>query len=324
VKRFARTLALGAWLLGTAVTEGAAAVGLGLHAGRDDTLTQYQNFGTWLGPKVTHRVVFAAATWEGISSPWFLNISRQWVQSDPARVEVVSLPMMPATEKGNFAAIISGVHDAKFTTFGQELKSHGIASRVIVRLGWEGNGDWYPWAYAANPSGYRSAFRRVVQLLRTAAPGVRIEWNITCRASRRGGPAVWTEGYPGDDVVDIVSMDVYDEWTTWTDKMNGEAGLLQFREFAVQHNKPEAYTEWGCSTNTSAKGGGDNPLFIENMAKWFAARPGKVVYQAYWNTMSGGPKAAIQGVSPVPVPNAAAAYRRFFTPPAAPSVAQAR
>jgi hypothetical protein len=320
----------GCLLLSCSAVPGARAstVALGLHYGADDSTSQYEAFGTWLGRKVMYRVVFANRTsWAEISSPWFLNVSRQWVNSDPARIEVITLPLLPTTDAGDFAAIIRGEHDSKFTSFAQRVQSLGIASRVIVRLGWEGNGDWYPWAYASDPSGYRGAFRRAVQRMRAAAPGLRFEWNVSCRASRRGGPAAWTEGYPGDDVVDIISMDVYDEWiSSWASMRDGEAGLNEFRNFAISHNKPEAYPEWGCSTNSSAQGGGDNPTFVENMKNWFAGRPGQVLYHGYWNTSAGGPNAAVYASSgSVLVPNAASTYRRLFSfPQGAPTVLSAR
>lgn len=307
-------------------TAHAAAVALGLHSGSDNSITQYEAFGAWLGRKVTHRVVFAdMSSWSTMAAPWFLNVSQKWVQSDPARVEIITMPLLPTGEAGNFAAIIRGDHDATFTTFGQNIKARNMAARVIVRLGWEGNGDWYPWSYAADPAGYRDSFRRAAQLIRQQAPGIRFDWCVSCGASHRGGPALWTDGYPGDDVVDIVSMDVYDQWwSSWTAMRDGEAGLGEFRNFAVLHQKPEAYPEWSCSTDLGSHGGGDNPTFVQNLAAWFAARPGQVVYHGYWNTSNDGPNAAIYGTDPILVPNAAAAYQRIFTFTSAPAQLIAR
>lgn len=293
-----------------------AAPAIGLHMGDDGSLSQYNSFGTWLGRKVTYRVVFVdSSSWSTIASPWFLNASWQWIRSDGARHEVITLPMMPKGEVGNFASIVRGEHDADFASAARKINNLGITSRVIIRLGWEGNGDWYAWAYANNPTGYKAAFRRIVQVMRKEASTLKFEWNISYRSSHRGGPALWTEGYPGDDVVDIISMDVYDEWFSWTNLRDGEAGLRELRAFAIAHNKPEAYSEWSCSTKSS--GGGDSPAFIANMAAWFAERPDGVLYHAYWNVSSGGPNGAIQG-SKVNVPNAGAEFRRQFSLPSAP------
>jgi hypothetical protein len=312
------SIARPAALLAAALVCGRSAVavepGLGLHAGKDDSITQYEAFGEWLGRKVLYRVVFCdRASWKDIGSPWFLATTRQWLESDPERVEVISLPLLPTAEKGNFDAVVSGQRDGVFSGFAEKLAKRGLDSRVIVRLAWEGNGDWYPWAYSANPESFRAAFRRAVETMRKVAPALRIEWCISAGASRRGGPATWKDGYPGDDVVDIISMDCYDEHrSSWESLLNGEAGLRELREFAIAHGKPEAYPEWGCSTNASAKGGGDNAKFVERMAAWFAARPGGVLYQAYWNTSAGGPNAAIFGTATLRVPKAAETYRRLF------------
>jgi hypothetical protein len=154
-----------------------------------------------------------------------------------------------------------------------------------------------------------------VEVMRETAPQLRFEWCITARATRRGGPAGWKEGYPGDDVVDIISMDTYDEYQpTWEGLRDGEAGLREFREFAIARGKIEAYPEWGCSVNTSAQGGGDNAAFVENLTAWFQSRPGGVLYQAYWNVSSGGPNAILFSLtSETPVPKAAAAFRRLYS-----------
>ncbi len=287
---------------------------IGLHTGRDDTISQYDAFGDWLGRKVMYRIVFCdMRSWNGIASPWFLGGTSKWLESDPGRVEVITVPLLPKGEEGNFATIIAGDHDRDFRSFANQIQTRGFAARVIVRLGWEGNGDWYPWAYANNPAGYRDAFRRAVQIMKETAPELRISWCVTARASRRGGPAIWTEGYPGDDVVDVISMDTYDEYCpTWESLRDGEAGLREFRDFAIAHHKLEAYAEWGCSVNEGAQGGGDNATFVENLAGWFRGRPGGVLYQAYWNVSSGGPNAAIYPESTTVVPQAAAAYRKVF------------
>jgi hypothetical protein len=49
--------------------------------------------------------------------------------------------------------------------------------------------------------------------------------------------------------------------------------LILHRDFAAQHNQPMSYPEWGCGD------AGDDPYFIEQMAKWFSENP--VVYQTY-------------------------------------------
>ena len=81
-----------------------------------------------------------------------------------------------------------------------------------------------------------------------------------------------TEAYPGDDVVDIIGMDVYAEtWDASTsdpDKrfayfLDQPFGLKWHRDFAREHGKPISYPEWGVGTRPDGHGVGDDPVFME-------------------------------------------------------------
>ena len=86
--------------------------------------------------------------------------------------------------------------------------------------------------------------------------------------------------YPGDDVVDIVGLDIFDmKWqdTTsspeqrWSFLLNQFNGLIAHRDFAAQHGKPLSFPEWGLYAKGDVQGGGgDNPYYIDRMADWFA------------------------------------------------------
>ena len=98
------------------------------------------------------------------------------------------------------------------------------------------------------------------------------------------------DAYPGDDYVDVIGLDIYDQekWCKIKDPverwnkiyLNGDHGLKWHRDFANAHEKPMSYPEWGSGGNDS----GDNPYFIEQMHKWFIEN--KVVYVTYWNSDS--------------------------------------
>lgn len=284
---------------------------IGLHYGSDQSRSQYESFSNWLGRDVQYRVVFLGKrTWSDIANPFFLHVTKKWVNSRPGRTEVISVPMLPDSESGSFGVINSGARDHHFRALAEAIKSAGVADRVIVRLGWEGNGDWYKWSFQKKPAAYRNAFRRIVQTMRKTAPELRFEFNISNLATRGADGAKWTEGYPGNDVVDVISMDIYDHWNTWDRMVNGDAGLAEMRAFAIKNNKPEAFAEWSCSTLKA--GNGDSPAFISNMAAWMRARPGGVLYQAYWNSPSGA-KGTIHGET-VYAPKAAARYLKEFGP----------
>lgn len=300
-------------ITGGVVRGHAQAPAVGLHYGSDYATSQYEAFGSWLGKKVMYRVIFADKTsWSTIANPGFLSVSKSWVNSAPGRVEVISMPLFANGDTtGKFSLITSGARDQYFRSFASKVQAAGIADKVIIRLAWEANGDWYSWSYLRDPAGFKAAFRHAVYIMRTAAPKLRFEFCISNIANRGTGGAKWTAGYPGDDVVDVISMDIYDHWNTWDRMVNGDGGLAEMRSFAIQHNKPEAYAEWSCSTTKN--GHGDNPAFISNMSNWMSARAGKVLYQAYWNTESGANAVLYRSAGTI-VPKAAAMYKDQFGP----------
>ncbi|CAN7440992.1 glycoside hydrolase family 26 protein [Caballeronia sp. LjRoot31] len=284
---------------------------VGLHSEGDSDTSQYKSFGAWLGKPVLYRVVFTARdTWRDVADPYFIGATKDWLNGDPKHVEVMSVPLqLPSDKTPKFSAIISGQQDKTFRDLASNIKSTGHPERVIIRLGWEHNGKWFPWSAIDDPSGYKAAFRRVVIVMRKVAPQIRFDWNTDFQSYSASD---WRSAYPGDDVVDIISMDVYDEYHHgWDDIKNADAGLKALRSFARQHQKPEAYPEWSCST--ADKGHGDCPSFVENFYAWLAQGAPNVLYQAYWNTFLGGPDAAIEGPGSGRVPLAAAKYRTLFS-----------
>jgi hypothetical protein len=153
--------------------------------------------------------------------------------------------------------------------------------------------------------------------MRTIAPELRFDFNISNLAARGTTGAKWTEGYPGDDVVDVISADVYDHYNRWAEMMAGDAGLYELREFAKARKKPEAFAEWACAV--TAHGHGDNAGFIRAMSAWMAARPGKVLYHAYWNSTEGA-GALLLGASSGLLVDAAATFRRIYGPDTPPTI----
>lgn len=280
----------------------------GLHYGADGTVDQYIRFEEWIGRKITHRVTFADKnTWNDIRSPWPVasGATAQWLARDPDNIEVLTVPLRIAS--GTFAEN----RTADFEALGNRIKAFG--ARVILRLGWEANGNWYVWNYINDVEGYKAAFRAAVAAIRRNAPACRIDWCVSYRQTKID----WRLGYPGDDVVDIISMDVYDWVSSWQDLRDGVCGLRELREFASARGKLEAYPEWGLNSS----GNGDNASFVANMAAWF--KLGNVLYQGYWNHSDVG--AVIFSPSgAIPNPQASAEFRKLFGSPFAPSINSAQ
>ena len=84
----------------------------------------------------------------------------------------------------------------------KNIASRGIASQVVIRLGWEMNGTWFPWS--TNADGYKRMWRRLIPQYRAVSGAFRFDW---CTNGGSPNPESW---YPGDDVVDVIAMDQYD------------------------------------------------------------------------------------------------------------------
>ena len=76
---------------------------------------------------------------------------------------------------------------------------------AIIRLGHEFDGDWAPYSARDNADAYVAAFRHVHDVMTAESPAFRFDWTSMVPDFLEYGPAA----YPGDDVVDIIGIDVY-------------------------------------------------------------------------------------------------------------------
>ncbi|TCQ03019.1 glycosyl hydrolase [Sphingomonas sp. PP-CC-3A-396] len=228
----------------------------------------------------------------------------------------ISVPMIPNGTQSTLAQGAKGVYDDVFREIATTLVKDRLA-HATLRIGWEFNGDWMPWSAAKDPTSYIAFFRRIVGIVR-AVPGqyFTIEWTPGV-----GRHAIAPDrAYPGDDVVDLIGMDVYNEFwdRSYTDThmrfgwlRDQPYGMAWLRDFAAAHRKPTAYSEWGSGTRPDGHGGGDDPYFITQMAIWFAAtRP---AYQSYWEVND--PGHYDDTLASGHHPRAAAAFKAAFAAP---------
>lgn len=204
---------------------------------------------------------------------------------------VVSVPIgfgpggMARTEDGraeigsNLRDVADGRHDDDFRLVARYLVDAGYDD-AIIRLGHEFDGDWAPYSARDNEDAYVAAFRHVHGLLSSESSGFRFDWTSMVAHFDDYGPAA----YPGDDVVDMIGLDLY--WRDpepMTDRLwerRYESVLQSHLEFAQERDKPVSYPEWGRSL-------ADEPSFVEFMHGWFTelprTGPGQLEYQAYFS-----------------------------------------
>ena len=217
-------------------------------------------------------------TWSNIEghpqlfAPW-----AEWKAERPGRLFVLNVPMMDRNEAGLTDAQVrdglrrgaAGDFDRHFTALGEGLVEHGLGDAVLV-LGWEMNGTTYGHRCGPDPTAWKAYWRKAVGALRGVA-GQRFRFDFT--PSRGLDAVAWPLCYPGDDVVDIIGMDAYDQpaGLSFEEQVSEEYGLAHHVAFAAAHGKPVSYPEWGLFRN------GDNPAYVRGMLDWFAAH--RPVYQ---------------------------------------------
>ncbi len=227
---------------------------------------------------------------------------------------VLGVPILPGV--GTLAQGATGSYNQYFATLAQNLVSQGEGN-AILRLGWEFNGNWYPWSVANNTDAqnFASFWRQIVNTMR-AVPGQQFQfiWN-----PNQGGPTSWdlTQAYPGSAYVDYIGSDVYDEyWGTpqtpqgsWSNIMTQSWGLNWLSSFAAAQGKPMGFPEWSVCFRSDGHGLGDDPYFIGQFANWIATHNVAFTDIFSFNDTSGGQDNDITNGQ---FPNALAAFKADF------------
>jgi hypothetical protein len=210
--------------------------------------------------------------WAGMDSA--TNITT-W---SPTRYHLVlGVPILPGV--GTLAVGATGAYNQYFSTLAQNLVNDHEAT-AILRLGWEFNGNWFPWyvATASDTANFVAFWRQIVTTMR-AVPGAKFKflWNPNAPSPTSYTP---TQAYPGDAYVDYVGTDVYDNYwgdgpftppVAWANQLNQQWGLDWLTSFATIHDKPIAIPEWSDEYRSDGHGFGDDPSFIDNMAGWLVS-----------------------------------------------------
>ena len=293
-------------LAGAASASTPAPPAIGVYTGPAGTAA-HGSFSAWLGTEATYALDYVddAQSWTNMASfsDWMLDPWASWVRAKAGRRLVISVPMLNQASSGKLADGANGAFDAYFATLAQEIADKGLGE-AIIRLGWEANGDWYPWKASTDPEAWKAFFRRIVGVMRAVQPQVAgqprqaFEFLLNYNRGTSGTAIRFDTIYPGDDVVDMLGLDVYDhKWmdTTsapdvrWNEVLHGEMGLDQFKAFAAAHGKPMSIPEWGLAQQGIDDNGGvgDNPYFIDRIADWFAENPAALRFQSYFNHLSG-------------------------------------
>ncbi|GAA1839471.1 glycosyl hydrolase [Pseudonocardia alni subsp. carboxydivorans] len=245
----------------------------GAFTGSDaEGVARLAEFEQWLGrPVDVGHTYLPGEGWDDLDGPaYILDPWAQWQREHPGRLFVLNVPMAAPNEAGlpddEVADILrrgaAGEFDHHFRTLGERLVERGL-QRAIIVPGWEMNGETYSHRCRPDPQAWKAYFRNVVSTLR-AVPGQQFRFDFTVNRGR--DDIDWTDCYPGDDVVDIIGMDSYDQspGRRFDDFVSQPLGLAEHAAFAAARGKPVSFPEWGLFRH------GDDPQYFRRMHDWMA------------------------------------------------------
>ena len=246
-------------------------------------------FGTWRARPVDVVVIWPGReTWASLTEPSLLYVN--WAKQPYTKV--ISLPLFPENNGDTASGCIAGAYNDYWRTFAETMRETGLAAEgSIMRLGWEMNlhTDW------GTPTQFAACWRDIVSVVNAIAPGLLWDWNVN-RGSSGGMPGNSAlNAYPGDRYVDIIGVDSYDAWPPatseggWQQQLNGPYGLNYWLAFAKAHGKKFSVPEWGEGSNIDWAGhtGGDDPVYIHDMFKFFLANSNSLAFECYFNGTGG-------------------------------------
>jgi hypothetical protein len=283
-------------------------------------------FAAWLNrPAVWGLDFVGGESWDNVGWPtWWLEHWSKWVHAKPGRRLIVSIPMLAGPVDGSgptqgskeigqpvsLAKGAKGAYNDHFKQLAENLVVHKLTD-AIVRPGWEFNGDWYAWRAKQDPAAFAAYWREIVTTMRRVPGAEKLQfcWNPTLGDQDFPADQAW----PGDDFVDFVGVDVYDEtwnadtypwpanataeeiagrqkkvWDEWI--VHGPRGLAFWSAFARKHGKPLCIPEWGLNHRPDGHGGMDNVYFVEQMHAFVNAPANRVAFHCYFdvNNADGG------------------------------------
>jgi hypothetical protein len=229
---------------------------------------------------------------------------------------IVSVPMLVGSSGvTTLSQCATGGYNTYFQALAKEMIDLGM-KKPIVRLGWEFNAGWYNWAANGDLTHWVQCFRQEASTLKNTYSQISIDWNPTQGYQQ----APTDQYYPGDQYVDIMGMDIYDQaWlsdaysgndgnhqSAWNNLVNGDYGLQWEVNFASQHNKPLSLPEWGLASRSDGHGGGDDTYFIQQVYNWVTSH--NYYYVSYFNENASDGDHHLSDF-----PNSFTLYKQLFT-----------
>ncbi len=291
---------------------------MGVYRGVNES-AKVDAFAKWIGrPDLWGEDFIGWESWSNVAWPtWWLEHWSKWVRAGSGRRLVLAVPLLAGPVDGSgptkgdsgvgepvsLEKGAAGQYNHYYKQLAENLVSHRLGDSIL-RLGWEFNGDWYPWRAKGKEKALAEYWRQIVRTMRAVpgAEGLTFCWNPTLGDQQFPAETAW----PGDAFVDQVGVDVYDEswregtypWPEGTDATEvarrqkevwsneiegGPHGLRFWSQFARQHGKPLSICEWAVKNRPNGHGGMDNPYFVEQMYRFLNDPSNRVTFHCYFD-----------------------------------------
>jgi len=280
-------------------------------------------FSAAIGRDVDCALVYnnASPDWANWERPWFMihgdpNFNwAKWKNAATGRRLIISQALIPSGVSADWRARgAAGEYDAHARALATNLVAAGLGDSII-RLAHEANGNWSVDGLgydAAQYGSWKKFWARTARVMRSV-PGATFRFDWTINAGYR--PIPFNQYFPGDDVVDIIGIDVYDFWPwatpapahpvlRWKAQYQQPGGFGALIRFGKLHRKPLSIPEWGLSAIGHKGGAGDNAPFVHSIAA--IVRNNATAYHSYFQSTTD------VGMLLTDAPRSLAAYRRHF------------
>ena len=237
----------------------------------------------------------------------------------PKTTQIVhSYPMLPeAVSNRNcqnpevWDQFARGDFDKYYQTMAQNMKALIVnsgrdPSTVILRLGWEMNGDWYPWSVCNKVSQFKQSWERAIVIVRSVMPGMLVDFSVsrpylgyTAGRNYNGTAGVSLEGFlPSDSTYSVISRSHHDgnAYTTsdssWQqthispDPSKKVIGLRELVDVAKAHGKKFALSEWGtqmADCDATWKTAPNPALFIQKTYEFLYANKADLAWDTHFS-----------------------------------------
>jgi Glycosyl hydrolase family 26 len=288
---------------------------------------QISDFAQWINGRVLLAEDFLLRdSWAALEGA---NRLSSWQGTSWARRMVWAAYPFPDGQ-GSLAEAAAGTYNQHYAQLATNLVQAGM-SNAILRFGHEFNGNWYPWSPVKDPGGvaagelhFAEAFRQFVTTVR-AVPGGHFTFVWNPVPGQAGVDLA--NCYPGDDYVDDIGIDIYDQnWNVYTPGVprtrqlrekswqnqltDPNWGINLIQQFAAQHGKRLAVPEWGIWTDKAGHGGDDNAYFVRQMYDWMNTND--VAWNIYFNVYASDGNHDLYDT--YLFPDASAEFQRLWNP----------